>query len=32
MNEFIYFEDSWNIFDGGTGTASQTTHDSKGSR
>ena len=32
MNEFIYFEDSWNIFDGGASTASQTAHDTEGSR
>lgn len=32
MNEFIYFEDGWNIHEGGASSASQTTHDTEGSR
>lgn len=31
MNEFIYFEDSWNIHDRTSGSTGQTSHDSKGS-
>lgn len=32
MNQFIYFEESWNIYDGGASPASQTPDAAKGSR